>query len=81
MLTKQITTRGYEAGDEDAIIDLLNQSFPEWRARDNAMDHWVWKYLDTPLGALVNVALSEGKIIGDTLGRGGQFSPVKRKAE
>jgi hypothetical protein len=41
-------------------------AFPVWARKNVPLDHWQWKYLNTPLGTDVVVAVSEGKIIGVT---------------
>lgn len=43
----EFTTRGYRAGDEQAILDLFARSFPH--APRNP-EHFSWKYRDNPFG-------------------------------
>lgn len=38
--------RGYEPGDEHAILEMFNAIFNQNRD----LDHWYWKYRDSPLG-------------------------------
>ena len=45
-------------------MNFSSLAFPEWARRKNSLDYWRWKYRDTPLGASVVVAVSDGKIIG-----------------
>ena len=58
--------RSYELGEEQEIVELLSEIFVEWKARgDSAIDHWRWKYQDTPLGPqFVSVALKDDEIVG-----------------
>ena len=58
--------RSYELGEEQEIVELLSEVFVEWKARgDSAIDHWRWKYQDTPLGPqFVSVALKDDEIVG-----------------
>jgi hypothetical protein len=62
--TKDYHVRLYMPGDEEAIVEVLKQSYPEWRDADAPIDYWKWKYLDTPLGSIVIVADLGGKIVG-----------------
>ena len=44
----RFTTREYRAGDEQAILDLFNRSFPH---SPRSLEHFRWKYRDDPFGA------------------------------
>ena len=63
-MSKEFSVRLYQTGDEEGIVDLLKLSFPEWAKREAPLDYWKWKYLDTPLGSVVVVAVRDDKIIG-----------------
>jgi len=48
-LTKDITIRQYQPGDEEEIVELLRLVFDGWPKFDvslTRLDHWRWKYLD-----------------------------------
>jgi hypothetical protein len=45
---ERFTIRAYRDGDEHAILDLFNRSFPH---APRAFEHFRWKYLDDPAGA------------------------------
>jgi GNAT superfamily N-acetyltransferase len=51
-------------GDEEAIVELLKISFPEWRDTKSPLDHWKWKHIENPLGSIIVVADWDGKIVG-----------------
>jgi len=59
--------REYQKGDEEQIIELLEQAFPHWpgyNIQKSKLDFWKWKYFkDNNLRGIV-VAESQGKIIG-----------------
>ena len=40
-------TRAYRAGDDEAILDLFNRSFPH---SPRSVEHFRWKYRDNPFG-------------------------------
>ena len=44
----RFTTRAYRDGDETAILDLFNRSFPH---SPRSVAHWRWKYRDNPFGS------------------------------
>ena len=48
------TIRLYNNGDEKNIIDLLRVIFPAWKAKN--IDHWMWKYINSPLESDIVVA-------------------------
>jgi len=53
--------RRYRDGDEQAIFDLQNTVFPNWRS----LEYWKWKYLKNPAGPpIVWLAEHDNKIIG-----------------
>lgn len=67
MLTSEDTgynVRLYEPGDEEAIIELLKTSFPEWKEIESPIDYWKWKYIENPHGSDIVVADLEGIIVG-----------------
>ena len=44
----RFTTRAYRDGDERAILDLFNRSFPH---SPRSVEHFRWKYRDNPYGS------------------------------
>lgn len=56
--------RLFESGDEEAIVELLKISYPDWRDAESPLDYWKWKNIDNPYGSIVVVADWEGKIVG-----------------
>ncbi len=54
--------RNYKPGDETGIIVLLKKCFPKWSKMP--VKYWMWKYLESPLGVYVYVALDGAKIVG-----------------
>lgn len=67
-----IPVRRYKKGDEKQIVELLDSVFHGWPDRDlpcSNLDHWKWKYLDTPTKKnYAIVAESDDDIIGCTHG-------------
>lgn len=61
-MEQKSTIRFYRPGDEEAINDLFNQVFH--RAR--TLEHWRWKYLDSPVACaeVIPIAEVDGKIVG-----------------
>jgi GNAT superfamily N-acetyltransferase len=56
--------RLYEPGEEEAIVELLKISYPEWKNAESPLDYWKWKYLENPHGSIVVVADQDGEIVG-----------------
>jgi ribosomal protein S18 acetylase RimI-like enzyme len=56
--------RLFESGDEEAIVELIKISYPEWRDAESPLDYWKWKYIDNPFGSIVVVADWDSKIVG-----------------
>ncbi len=56
--------REYQPGDEEGIVEALKANFPRWKIKENAIDFWKWKYLESPLKAYIAVSLLENKIVG-----------------
>ncbi|MCX6654293.1 MAG: GNAT family N-acetyltransferase, partial [Candidatus Bathyarchaeota archaeon] len=62
--------RLYQTGDEDKIVQLLQEVFKSWPKIDiecTPFDHWKWKFIDNPANTDViphAVAEYKGKIIG-----------------
>ena len=56
--------RLFESGDEEAIVELLKISYPEWSLAESPLDYWKWKNIDNPYGSIVVVADWDGKIVG-----------------
>jgi GNAT superfamily N-acetyltransferase len=61
--SKEYFVRLYMPGDEEGIIDVLKASYPEWRDAESPLDHWKWKYLESPLGSVFMVVDWGGKIV------------------
>jgi hypothetical protein len=59
---EESNTRLYRNGDEKQIIDLLRIIFPAWKAK--SLEHWMWKYINTPLESDIVLAEKDSKIIG-----------------
>jgi hypothetical protein len=58
--------RLYENGDEQGVVDLLDDVFNGWPKFDlpvSPLDHWKWKYLDNPYGSIVALGCDTNKII------------------
>jgi hypothetical protein len=59
--------RPYRSGDEDQIVELLDQVFEGWPNYDincSKLAHWEWKYLSVPLGLhAILIAEDKGRII------------------
>lgn len=63
----RFTIREYTDGDETAILDLFNRSFPH---SPRSVEHFRWKYLDDPSGSR-RIALAfgeEGRLVGHYAG-------------
>lgn len=54
--------RLYREGDERGIFELLKKVFPLWKLKK--LDHWMWKYVSSPLESDIAVAEMDSKIIG-----------------
>jgi hypothetical protein len=66
LLEEDFTLRFYEPGDEDGIVNLYRMSFPDWALIEEPIQYWRWKYLDSPSGSNITVAVSGGKVVGVT---------------
>lgn len=63
---ERFTIRDYRDGDEAAILDLFNRSFPH---SPRAVEHFRWKYLENPAGARrIALAFEEGRLVGHYAG-------------
>jgi GNAT superfamily N-acetyltransferase len=62
--SKDYIVRLYRSGDEEAILEVLKTCYAEWRDAESPIDHWKWKYLDTPHGSIFIVTIWNGKIVG-----------------
>lgn len=61
-----LETRLFEPGDEELIVKLLEDVFEGWPKFDlqcSPLDHWKWKFLDAPKGALIFITMDSGQII------------------
>ena len=60
--------REFQSGDEVQIVELLDLVFEGWPKFDlncSPLDHWEWKYLDTPnKHRTIVLAEQNGTIIG-----------------
>jgi hypothetical protein len=56
-------TRAYRDGDEQAILDLFNRSFPH---APRSVEHFNWKYRDNPFGSgRISLTFdSDGRLVG-----------------
>jgi hypothetical protein len=65
-LSKEITYRFYEPGDEEHIVRVPDNSFGGWpKFPVDKIDYWNWKYLDNPNWVKnISIALDQGEIIG-----------------
>src|SRR5688500_2428516 len=56
-------TRAYREGDEQAILDLFNRSFPH---SPRSAEHFRWKYRDNPFGSgRISLTFdSDGRLVG-----------------
>lgn len=59
----RFTTRSYRPGDEHAILDLFNRSFPH---SPRSLEHFHWKYRDNPFGSgRISLTFdSDGRLVG-----------------
>lgn len=62
------SVRLYQSGDDEGIVQLLNEAFSGWPKFDlqcSPLDHWRWKYKDNPSKiTIISLAESNNKIIG-----------------
>ena len=67
-MSDDIQIRSYQDGDEEGIVQLLDQAFNGWPRIDlqcSPVDHWRWKYRDGPIKMdTTTVAVSENRVIG-----------------
>ena len=57
-MKKDYSVRPYQLGDEEDIVQLLQQVFDGWPSLDldcSSLDHWRWKYEDNPLKKIIIV--------------------------
>lgn len=68
----RFTTRAYRDGDEQAILDLFNRSFPH---APRSPEHFRWKYRDNPFGSeRISLTFDEtGRLVGHYCGYGVPF--------
>lgn len=64
-MRKDFDIRLYQTGEEEAIIEVLKYSFPDWSKKGSPLDYWKRKTLDTPFGSIAVVVVSNNKIIGN----------------
>jgi len=59
------STRTYQPGDEQGILALWRQSFPDGEQRRTQLDYWRWQYLEGPAGpGAIRLAVSGDEIVG-----------------
>ena len=64
-LSENIVYRSYSLGDEERIVDLLIRTFPNgWGKREDSLEFWRWKYLSSPWGSTIIVALNVNQVVG-----------------
>ena len=65
---KEYEVRAFRAGDEEAIVELLELVFDGWPKFDlrcSPLEHWKWKYQDNPLQMnQFAVGVSDNRIVG-----------------
>ena len=67
ILSKETSIRSYRAGDEQEIVELLEEAFNGWpklTLESTASDHWKWKYVDIPKGDSMILVAEADEIIG-----------------
>lgn len=75
----RFTTRAFRPGDEPAVLDLFNRSFPH---SPRSVEHFRWKYQDDPFGA-ERISLTfdaAGRLVGHYAGYAVPFQFNGRKA-
>lgn len=64
--------RNYQNKDDGKVVSLLDHVFQGWPDKDlpcSNVEHWRWKYLDTPIDAqLMGIVESNGRVVGTNLG-------------
>ena len=60
----KVNIRFYQPRDDEKIVGLLKKTFPKWNEFDDPLRLWRWKYIDTPLKAIITVAVADNKIVG-----------------
>jgi hypothetical protein len=62
---QRISVRAWQAGDEQAILDLFARSFHATRT----FEHWRWKFQDNPFGKeRISLSFDEGRLVGHYTG-------------
>lgn len=63
-MADSVTIRAYQPGDEVSLLEGYNKVFPQPRS----MEHWLWKFRDTPIGdnpiGRVQIAVAEDEAAG-----------------
>ena len=77
-LSDDYTVRLYEYGDEERLVELLDDVFRGWPRQDitcSKNDYWRWKHLDNPVGeSIMLVTENDGQVVGS-----GNQVPMKVK--
>jgi GNAT superfamily N-acetyltransferase len=63
-MSKEFSIRPYQSGDEQGILELLQLAFNDWAKRKAPLEHWKWRYCDSPIKHLISLAISDDMIIG-----------------
>ncbi|MFO8109948.1 MAG: GNAT family N-acetyltransferase [Thermoplasmata archaeon] len=59
------TTRPYEEGDEEQIIELFERVFGKPMGITESRKHWKWEYMENPVEKIyVNLAVDDDRIVG-----------------
>jgi hypothetical protein len=60
----EVYTRQYQEGDDEEIVALLKTSFHYWEKRQQAVDYWRWRYLQSPNKTHIAISTVEDRIAG-----------------
>ena len=66
-MPREAKIRNYTAGDEQKIVELLEEVFSGWPKlcmECAAYDHWRWKYLEAPTGESMILVADADEIVG-----------------
>jgi hypothetical protein len=59
-----VKLRKYSSDDLPQIIDILVDSFPDWKEKKEPYNYWKWKYLKPPYGSYVYVLSLNERVLG-----------------
>jgi len=60
----EVTTRLYQEGDDQEIVELLRSSFTSWAELQKPIEYWRWKYRQSPLETHIVVSTVGKEIVG-----------------